>query len=162
MLMAVLAWVVAIPLLGIGTGLRTFTPMAVLCWFAWLGYLPLDGTWMTWVTKLATVIVLTVLAAGEIYLDKRKGVPDRVSPGPLLARLIVGGLVGGTVALGLNGSGAEGAGLGVGCALVGAFGGYLIRREIVERAGGKDWPTAFAEDVNAIGFAVVAMGIVTG
>ncbi|HZY61375.1 MAG TPA: DUF4126 family protein [Edaphobacter sp.] len=160
--MAVLTWIVAIPLLGVGTGMRTFTPLAVVSWFAYLGYLPLDDTWMVWLTRLTAVIVLTLLAAGEIFWDKRPGIPDRTSIGPLLARLIVGGLIGGTVAMSLNGSGIEGTLLGIGGALIGAFGGHLVRREIVEKTAGKDWPVALAEDVVTIGFAVVAMGIVTG
>jgi uncharacterized membrane protein len=162
MAMAMMAWIVAIPLLGTATGMRTFTPMAVLCWFAYAGYVPVDGTWAFWVAKLVTAIVFTVLAVAELVGDKLPRTPDRTSMGPLLARLIFGGLVGGIVAASLNGSGIEGIILGVGGVLVGAFGGYLVRREIVERSSGKDWPVAIAEDLVAVGFAVLALGIVTG
>jgi uncharacterized membrane protein len=162
MAMAVMAWIIAIPLLGAAAGMRTFTPMAVVCWFAYLGYLPVDGTWAFWVAKLITAIVFTVLALGELIGDKLPSAMDRTAMGPLVARLIFGGLVGGIVAAALNGSEFEGVVLGLGGALVGAFGGYLIRREIVERSGGKDWPVAVAEDLVTIGFAIVAMGIVTG
>lgn len=162
MAMAVMAWIIAIPLLGAATGMRTFTPMAVLCWFIYCGYLPVDGTWAFWTAKLITAIVFTVLALCELVADKLPRIPARTATGPLLARLVFGGLVGAIVAAGLNGSEFEGTVLGVGGALVGAFGGYLIRREIVERSCGKDWPVAVAEDVIAVGFAVVAMGIVTG
>lgn len=162
MAMAVMAWIVAIPLLGAAAGMRTFTPMAVVCWFAYLGYLPVDGTWAFWVAKLVTAVVFTVLAVGELIGDKLPSMMDRTSLGPLLARLVVGGLVGGIVAAALNGAEFEGVVLGVGGALVGAFGGYLIRKEIVERSDGKDWPVAVAEDLVTLGFAIVAMGIVTG
>jgi uncharacterized membrane protein len=162
MAMAMLAWILAIPLLGAATGMRTFTPMAVICWFAYTGYLPLDGTWAVWVANLVTAIVFTVLALGELIADKLPRTPDRTSTGPLLARLIFGGLVGGIIAANMNGSEFEGIILGVGGALVGAFGGHMIRREIVERMGCKDWPVAVAEDLVAVGFAVVALGIVTG
>lgn len=162
MAMAMMAWIVAIPMLGATTGMRTFTPMAVLCWFAYAGYVPLDGTWAFWVAKLATAIVFTVLALAELVGDKLPRTPDRTSTGPLLARLVFGGLIGGIVAASLNGSGMEGVILGVGGALVGAFGGHLVRREIVERTGGKDWPVAVAEDLVTVGFAVLALGIVTG
>jgi len=162
MAMAMLTWILAIPLLGAATGMRTFTPMAVICWFAYTGYLPVDGTWAFWVAKLVTAIVFTVLALCELVGDKLPRMSDRTSTGPLLARLVFGGVVGGIIAAGLNGSEFEGVVLGVGGALVGAFGGYLIRREIVERSGSKDWPVAAAEDLIAVGFAVVAMGIVTG
>lgn len=162
MAMAVMAWIVAIPLLGAATGMRTFTPMAVICWFAYAGYVPVDGTWAFWVAKLVTAIIFTVLALAELVGDKLPKTPDRTSTGPLLARVIFGGLVGGIVAASLNGSEVEGVILGVGGALVGAFGGHLIRREIVERSGSKDWPVAIAEDLVTIGFAVLALGIVTG
>jgi uncharacterized membrane protein len=162
MAMAVMAWIVAIPLLGAATGMRTFTPMAVICWFAYAGDVPVDGTWAFWVAKLVTAIVFTVLALGELIGDKLPKTPDRTSTGPLLARVVFGGLVGGIVAASLNGSEVEGVILGVGGALVGAFGGHLIRREIVERSGSKDWPVAIAEDLVAVGFAVLALGIVTG
>ncbi|MEO8737186.1 MAG: DUF4126 family protein [Edaphobacter sp.] len=159
---AVMAWILAIPLLGAATGMRTFTPMAVLCWFAYLGYLPVDGTWAFLAAKPAMAIVFTVLALGEIVGDKLPRIPDRISTGPLLARLVFGGLVGAIVAAALNGSEFEGAVLGLGGALVGAFGGYLVRREIVERSSCKDWPVAVAEDLVTVGFAILAMGVVTG
>jgi uncharacterized membrane protein len=162
MAMAVMAWIVAIPLLGAATGMRTFTPMAVICWFAYAGYVPVGGTWAFWVAKLVTAVVFTVLALGELVADKLPGTPDRTAIGPLLARIFFGGLAGCVVAASLNGSEAEGMILGVGGALVGAFGGYLIRREIVLRSGSKDWPVAVAEDLVTVGFAVLALGIVTG
>jgi uncharacterized membrane protein len=162
MAMAMMAWIVAIPLLGAATGMRTFTPMAILCWFAYSGHLPVDGTWAFWTAKLVTAVVFTVLALCELVGDKVPEMPDRTSTGPLLARVIFGGLVGAIVATGMNGSEFEGAILGVGGALVGAFGGYLIRREILERSTSKDWPVAVAEDLVTVGFAVMAMGIVTG
>lgn len=162
MAMAMMAWIVAIPLLGAATGMRTFTPMAVICWFAYTGYLPVDGTWAFWVAKLVTAIVFTVLAVGELAADKLPRTPDRTSTGPLLGRLVFGALAGGIVAAGMNGSEFEGIILGLGGALAGSFGGYLVRREIVEKSEGKDWPVAVAEDLVAVGFAVLAMGIITG
>ena len=162
MTMAVLAWLVAIPLLGAITGLRTFTPMAVLCWFAYRGDLPVDDTWASWSGKLAAVIIFSVLAVGELIGDKLPRIPDRVAPFPLVSRVFFGGLVGAIVATGLDGSVIEGVLLGAGGALIGAFGGYLIRRELVMQLGCKDWQVAVAEDAIAICCAVLSMGVVTG
>lgn len=162
MAMAMIAWILAIPLLGAASGLRTFTPMAVLCWFAYLGYLPVDDTWAFWTAKLVLAILFTVLALLEFVGDKLPRTPDRTSLGPLLARVAVGGLVGGIVAAALNGPELEGIVLAVGGVLVGAFAGHLFRREIVLRSGGKDWPVAVGEDLIAVGIAVVAMAVVTG
>jgi uncharacterized membrane protein len=162
MTMAVLTWLVAIPLLGVVTGLRTMTPMVVLCWFAYKGNLPVDGTWAFWTQRLATAIVFTVLAAGELIADKLPRTPNRTDLGPLLARLAFGGLVGAIAATSLDGSLVEGVFLGVAGALLGAFGGYLVRRELVARLECKDWHVAVAEDLLAVGCAVLAIGVVTG
>ncbi len=162
MAMAILTWLIAIPLLGLVTGMRSMTAMAVLCWFAYRGDLSLDDTWAFWAGKLLTAIIFTVLALAELVVDKLPKTPNRTAPFPLLARVVFGGLVGAIVAAGLNGSEFEGVILGVGGALVGAFGGFLIRREIVLQLGCKDWPVALAEDVSAIVCAVLAMGVVTG
>jgi uncharacterized membrane protein len=162
MAMAMLTWLIAIPLLGVVTGMRSMTAMAVLCWFAYRGDLPLDDTWAFWAGKLATAIIFTVLALGEYVGDKLPKAPNRTAPALLLARVVIGGLVGAIVAAGLNGSEFEGVILGVGGALIGAFGGFLIRREIVLRLGCKDWPVALVEDLSAVICAVLAMGVVTG
>jgi uncharacterized membrane protein len=162
MALEMMTWLIAIPLLGLVTGMRTFTPMAVLCWFAYLGYLPVDGTWASWVMKLTTAIVFTVLALGELVGDKLPKTPSRTAPAPLILRLAFGGLIGAIVAAGLNGSGVEAVILSVLGVAVGAFGGYLVRREIVLRLRSKDWPVALLEDVSAILCAVLAMGVITG
>jgi uncharacterized membrane protein len=62
----------------------------------------------------------------------------------------------------LDGSAFEGIILGFGGALVGAFAGFLIRRDVVERLGNKDWMVGLLEDVLALGCAILAMGVVTG
>lgn len=159
---AVLSWLFAIPLLGFVTGLRTMTPMAVLCWFAYRGDLPLDGTWAQWAGKLPAAIIFSVLAISELAADKLPKALKRIDPVPLGVRLFVGGLMGAIVAAGLNGSGLEGGMLGVLGALTGAFCGYYCRKEIVNRLQYADWQVALLEDALAIGFAVFAMGIVTG
>jgi len=87
MAIAIMSWLLAIPLLGVATGLRSLTGIAVLCWFAYLGYLPVGGTWASWTASVAAVAVFTVLAIGEYIVDKLPHTPDRTAPGPLLARL---------------------------------------------------------------------------
>src|SRR5438874_3240756 len=145
MAMAILTWLIAVPLLGLVTGMRSMTAMAVLCWFAYKGDLSLDGTWAFWAAKLTTAIIFSVLALAEYVADKLPETPNRTAIGPLLARVVLGGLVGAIVAAGLNGSEFEGVILGVGGALIGTFGGYLVRRELVLRFGSKGWPVALAD-----------------
>src|ERR1700751_3848276 len=118
MAMAIMTWLIAIPLLGVVTGMRSMTAMAVLCWFAYKGDLSLDGTWASWAAKLTTAIIFTVLALGEYVADKLPKTPNRTAIGPLVARVVIGGLVGAIVAAGLNGGGVEGIILGWGGGLV--------------------------------------------
>src|SRR5260370_20696171 len=137
MTLAVLTWLVAIPLLGVVTGLRTMTQMLVLCWFAYKGNLPVDGTWAFWTERLATAIVFTVLAAGEFIGDKLPRTPNRTDPGPLLARLVFGGLVGAIAATSLDGSVVEGVFLGVAAGVLWARGGGFVWRRAAGPLGGQ-------------------------
>ena len=161
MVIAMMSWLLAIPLLGAATGLRSLTPMAVLCWFAYLGYLPVGGTWAGWTTRLWVALVFTLLAAGELAADKTDWIPDRIAPGPLLVRLVLGGVAGSICAMTLNGSGIEGVVLGVVGAALGAFCGFMIRRDMVERIGCAEWKVALVEDLIAVACAGFAMHVVT-
>jgi len=136
------------------------TPMAVLCWFSYLGYLPVDGTWASWTAHRTTAVIFTVLAIGELIADKLPRTPNRIAAGPLGARLVLGGLAGSIAATAMDGPGIEGVLLGVLGALLGAFAGFMIRRDLVEKIG-VDWPIALAEDIVAILCAVLAMHVVT-
>ncbi|HEX4651995.1 MAG TPA: DUF4126 family protein [Granulicella sp.] len=155
-------WLLAIPVLGTMTGLRTFTPIAVACWFAYLGYLPVEETWAAWTGKLAAVVIFTLLAVAELVADKLPKVPNRTAPGPLLARLVFGGLVGAVASTGLSGSAFEGAFLGAMGALLGAFGGYLVRKYLVQWSGRPDWNLAVIEDASAVVIAIFALAVITG
>jgi uncharacterized membrane protein len=162
MAVAIMSWLLAIPLLGVTTGLRTFTPIAVLCWFSYFGYTQVDGTWASWTARLWVAVLFTVLALGEYVGDKLPQTPDRISKGPLLARLVFGGLVGSIAATSMYGPGLEGVLLGVLGALLGAFGGYMVRRDLVEKLGCADWNVAVVEDLFTLAAAGFAMHVVTG
>ncbi len=161
MALAMITWLIAIPLLGVSTGLRSMTPMAVLCWFSYLGYLPVDGTWAQWTQHLWIAILLTVLAAAENAADKTRWIPDRIAPPLLLWRVVLGGIAGSIAACALDGSGIEGVLLGVVGALLGAFVGFMVRRDLVQKLEVGDWPVAFGEDLFALICAVFAMHVVT-
>lgn len=160
MAIEVLSWIVAIPLLGWATGLRTMTPMAALSWFAYLGYLPVGGTWAFWLARPVTVGVFTLLALGELVGDKLPFTPNRTAMGPLAARLVFGGLAGAIVATVLRGPGMEGVVLGLVGAAVGAFAGFVTRRDLVQKVGCRDWHIAVVEDLFAIGCALFALHVI--
>ena len=111
------------------------TPMALVCWFAYFGYLPVDGTWAAWTAKLWVAILWTVLAVAELVADKLPKTPDRTAPGPLLWRVMLGGMAGSIATIALAGPAIEGVVLAVIGALLGAFGGYMVRRDLVEKTG---------------------------
>ena len=158
---ATMSWLLAIPLLGLATGLRTMTPIAVLCWFAYLNYLPVHGTWAFWTAHIASVVVFTLFALGEYIGDKLPQTPNRTAPGPLLARLIFGGLLGAIVATAMQGPKFESVLLGILGAALGSFAGYVLRRDLVRKLACKDWLIALPEDIFALACAVLAMHIVT-
>jgi uncharacterized membrane protein len=56
----------------------------------------------------------------------------------------------------------EGALLGAAGALVGTFGGFMLRRDAVAWLGCADWPVAVVEDALALSAAALAMHVVTG
>ena len=160
-MVGILAWIIAVPLLGFLTGLRTMTPMAVLCWFAWAGHLEADHTWAFWASRPITVAIFTVLALGELVGDKLPNTPARISPFPLAARIGFGGLVGALAATALHGSWIEGALLGCLGAVCGSYAGYFVRRWLTRELGMKDLYVALVEDALTIGLSVVAMGFIT-
>ena len=162
MSISILAWLVAIPVLGVVTGLRAMTPMAVLCFFAYRGDLDVAGTWAFWTAKPITAIVFILLALGEYVGDKLPKTPNRTAPFPLAARVAFGGLVGALAATGLHGSALEGGSLGAVSALAGAFLGLYLRQRLTRGGSFPDFPVALGEDVLAIGLSFLATGIVTG
>lgn len=158
----ILAWLIAIPVLGVMTGLRAMTPMAVLCFFAHRGDLEVSGTWAFWTAKPVTVIIFIVLALGEYIGDKLPGTPNRTSTFPLVSRIAFGALVGALAATGLHGSALEGSFLGAISAFAGAFLGYSVRQWLTREKGLPDLPVALGEDALALGLTFLAIGIVTG
>ena len=154
-------WTIAIPMLGFANGLRTLTPIAVVCWFAYTGHLHVQGTWAFWETNLVSAIIFTVLAIGEYIGDKLPQTPSRIAPGPLAARIVFGGLVGAIVATSLHLSLALGILPGAISAVAGAFLGYHLRRFLTHTVKLPDFPIALAEDFVTAGLAFLALRVVT-
>lgn len=157
----VMSWMLAIPLLGVATGARTMTPIAAVCWFAYLRLLPVEHTWAFWTASLISVILFTLFALGEYIGDKLPKTPSRIAPGPLAARVIFGGLVGAIVATALQDSLAIGITLGVIGAVIGAFGGYHVRHFLVAQKNCRDLPVAVLEDFCVVLITVFALRLAT-
>jgi uncharacterized membrane protein len=145
--------------LGFVAGLRTFTAPAAVSWAACYGWLNLQGTSLQFMGSWAAVAGFSLLAVAEYVADKLPRTPSRTRPGPLIGRILFGGLSGAALALSEQHSPAAGALLGGIGAVIGAFTGYKVRTRLVPRLGAKDLAVALPEDLIAI---VLACLVVTG
>src|ERR1700747_89371 len=144
-------------LIGVVAGLRSLTAPAVVAWAAFLGWINLHATWASWMAKLITAIVISVLAVGELVNDKLPKTPARTAPPIFATRIIMGGFAGAVIGAAWHWTfTALGAGV-IGAAL-GPLGGYHARKALVAAIGGRDLPIALLEDAIAIlgGFAILA------
>ena len=137
-------------LIGIFAGLRSFTPPAAVAWAAHLGWLKLERP-LSLVGSLPAVIILSVLAIAEVFIDKLPETWNRTAPPGLIARIVTGGFTGACVSVGGGKSAYVGAGLGVIGGIVGCFAGYQARVRIVKSLRQPDFNIALVEDLIAIG-----------
>lgn len=142
-------------LLGVVTGCRTMTAIAVVCWAAWLRLLPEHG-WAIWITYLVSALIFTGFAIGEYIGDTRPNTPSRKDTGPALARIVFAAVVGALVATATYEPVAGGVLAAVPGALLGTWGGYAIRVALARRLG-RDLPVALAESAVALALAIVAV-----
>jgi len=125
-------------LLGLVSGLRTFTAPAVL----WLMRHP--GPW---------AIGLGIFALFEYFVDLHPNAPPRTSTSGLLVRVVSGAFVGWMVAFAANGSAIAGAIAGAIAAVIGAYAGLALRIRLIDAIGRV--PAGLLEDVLAIVAAVL-------
>src|SRR5690242_159982 len=78
--------------IGFVAGLRSLTAPAAVSWAAHLGQLHLQGSPLAFLGSTAAVAILTLLAILEYVGDLLPKTPNRTSPGPLAARVVMGGL----------------------------------------------------------------------
>jgi uncharacterized membrane protein len=148
-----MGYLLAAHFIGFVAGLRSLTPPAAVSWGAYLGWLHLQGTPFGFMASGITVAIFSTLAVVELIADKLPQTPNRTKPGPLLARIIMGGLAGGCLSAAGGMSVLAGVAVGGLGGLVGAFVGYEVRRRLVTELGVKDRVIAVLEDLLAIGLA---------
>jgi uncharacterized membrane protein len=137
--------------LGFFNGLRTLTPIAVLCWAAHFHWLSVAHTPFAWLGSIISLIVFTVLAIGELIGDKLPKTPSRLGAPGLIGRIVFGAGCGAALLIVAGASWIAGAALGAIGAVVGAYVGYSVRRMLTTRGGLPDFPIALLEDLIAIG-----------
>lgn len=143
-------------LIGAVAGLRAMTAPAAVGIAACVGWLSLDGTPLAFLASSWAAGILGLLALLELAGDKRPSTPSRKVPLQFGTRLVTGGLSG--AALGAAG-GALVPGLiaGLAGAALGTLGGAALRARLAG-AFGRDLPAALAEDLLAVGGALLIVG----
>jgi uncharacterized membrane protein len=148
--------------LGIGfvTGLRSLTGPAAVSWAAHLGWLDLRDSSLSFMGSILTVVILSLAALAEYVADKLPTTPSRTKPGPLIGRIVLGGLSGACLSVSAQQSWLPGAVMGGIGAVIGAFAGYEIRSRLVSGLRVKDIAIAIPEDLVAIvlAYLVVSRG----
>jgi uncharacterized membrane protein len=136
-------------LIGIFAGLRSLTAPAMTAWAVYMGWLKLEGP-LSFIGSFPSVVILTLLAVGELVADKLPRTPNRTSPLGLIARLVTGGVSGACITAAVGQGAFLGGMLGALGGLVGSFGGYHARKRLVKALGAPDIYVALCEDLLAI------------
>jgi len=135
--------------IGFFGGLRSLTAPAAVAWGGYLGWLKLEGP-LALMGSIFSVASFTLLAVGELIADKLPRTPSRTAPPGLIARIVMGGLVGACVAVGGASGIIPGAMLGAIGGVVGCFAGYRARTGLVRALGTRDLNIALVEDLLAV------------
>lgn len=136
--------------IGIVAGLRSLTAPAAVSWAARLGWLDLQGSSLAFMGSTATVVIFSPLAIAEYVADLLPTTPRRTAPGPLVARIVMGGLSGASLCASAGRSLALGAALGALGGVIGAYAGYEARTRLVKALNVQDRVVALSEDVVAV------------
>lgn len=145
--------------MGIVAGLRAMTAPAMVSWAAALGWLNLQGTPLSFMGSRVSVAILTLAALGEYVNDLLPKTPSRTAPGPLIARIILGGLSGACLCAAARQSLVVGALAGGVGGVLGAFGGYQARTRLASGLKAKDAFIAIPEDLVAIGLGLLFVSL---
>ena len=142
---------------GVASGLRAFTPIAILAWAAHFGWLELNNSPLAFVGSIITAIIFSLFAVFELIGDLRPSTPKRIAAVPLTVRILMGILCGACICAAGNQSLIVGAILGGVGGIIGAFAGYETRRHLVTSLQIKDPFIAVLEDLITIGLACFFM-----
>jgi uncharacterized membrane protein len=136
--------------LGLVAGLRSMTAPAIVSASARSGSLHLANSRLRFLATKTARNTFAGLAAGELIADKLPFTPNRTDAGPLVGRILSGGLCGATVAASERQSLALGSMVGGLAAVAGAYAGYQLRRRAVQQGHVPDFVVATFEDAIAL------------
>jgi uncharacterized membrane protein len=143
--------VCAIFAIGVLSGLRVMSPIAVICWLALLHRLPLGAGWISYLGSKVAVVLFSLGAVGELVSDKLPKTPSRLKQPGFGARIVMGGLCGLMLATAASFSLIGGALLGAIGAVAGTYVGFFVRTRTTAKFGLPGLPVALVEDVICIG-----------
>ena len=138
-------------LLGVLSGLRSLTPIALVSLVAHLGWLNLAGSPLAFLASPIAVGIFTLLAIGELIGDKTAKIGPRTAPGPFAFRIITGSLCGAALAFATHAGMTIAIIAGAIGAIAGTLAGFRIRRALTAPGKLPDLPVALVEDIIAIG-----------
>lgn len=144
-------------LIGFVAGLRSMTAPAIVSGAIRSGALPLPEGLLSAMGSPACANTFAGLAVGELIADKTPRIPSRTDPGPLVARLVSGGLCGAAICCAKREPMIPGAALGALASIGGAFLGYHLRRDAVRNGSLPDFGVALVEDAVALGAGLAAI-----
>ena len=131
---------------GILSGLRAFTPLAIVSWLAVWGWMPLAGAPFWFAGTNAFAIGISALAVLELVADKLPKTLARNHWMPLMCRAVTGAIAAGAFAFTAGSQWLPGSIAGIIGSLAGAYSGYFVRRALVKRCRLPDLLVAVAED----------------
>lgn len=142
-------WLAAVAL-GAVTGLRSMSGVALISRHSLALPRRRAGDVARVLSRPVVGRALRSAAVGELVADKLPAIGARVRPGPLLARVVLGGVCGWWVAEARRGHRVPLALLAAGAAAVSAHAGYRTRRWLTSTQGVPDPLVALTEDVLAL------------
>jgi uncharacterized membrane protein len=147
---------------GFATGLRTFTPLALISWVAVWGWLPLGSSRLHFLGTATGATIVSILAVIELVGDKLPRTPSRTSTGPLGARILIASFAAAALAVGMGQSWPAAVICGAVASVIGAFAGFRYRTWIAKKVALPDWIFAVAEDALTVGLTLVAFRYLFG
>jgi len=142
---------------GIASGIRSMAGPALTSHYLKRSSEASAQSSLGWLGTPRASVVTKFLAAGEIVGDKLPMTPDRIAPGPLLGRILSGGLCGAALCMAGGKRPEAGALIGAAAAVAGAFGFYHVRRSAGRISKIPDPFLGAAEDVMVYGVGICAL-----
>jgi uncharacterized membrane protein len=142
--------------LGFVSGLRSMAPFALLGWTKGQNPAPTNDL-EHFLDSPAASFMTSTLASGELLGDKLPNTPDRLKPGPMAGRLVIGGMAGLSIFRRYRQPLILGAVLGALGAGAGTYIGYYARQSIADSTRTPQWLLGLAEDGLAFGLGFLAV-----